>query len=106
MTRDIQKDYFDWLCSMVKDSKPSSRSSYRRLLAYLFSTEFVYVMPMDGNRYEDGINLRYRYGYEHGIADPVIASCLDTSPCSIFEMMVALSTRCEEHIMLNPDAGA
>ena len=34
-----------------------------------------------------------------------IASYLDNTPCSILEMMIALSLRCEEHIMDNPDAG-
>lgn len=105
MTRDIHSDYFDWLCSLVRDSKPSSRSSYKKLLTYLYNVEFVYIMPMDANRYEDGINLRYRFGYEHNIEDPVIASCLDTNPCSILEMMVALAYRCEEHIMFNPSSG-
>lgn len=105
MTRNIQSEYFDWLCSLVRDSKPSSRSSYKKLLMYLFNTEFVYVMPMDSNRYADGLDLRYRFGREHNLEDPVIASCLDTNPCSIFEMMVALSFRCEEHIMFNPLAG-
>lgn len=105
MTPEIQRDYFEWLCSIVRDSKPSSRLSYKKLLSYLFDTEFIYVMPMDGNRYADGIDLRYRYGREHNIGDPIIASCLDTSPCSVFEMMVALSFRCEEHIMFNPSSG-
>jgi hypothetical protein len=72
---------------------------------YLYTTEFVYVMPMDGNRYADGIDLRYRFGYENGIEAPIIASCLDNNPCSIFEMMVALAFRCEEHITYNPGNG-
>lgn len=104
MTRNIYDDYFNWLCSLVQDSKPS-RASYKRLLNYLFDTEFVYVMPMDGNRFADGVNLRYRFGREYGIEDPIIASCLDVRPCSIFEMMVALAFRCEEHIMYNPASG-
>lgn len=106
MARDIYSEYFEWLCSLVRDSKPSSRSSYKKLLSYLYTTEFIYILPMDANRYEDGINLRYRFGYEQGIEDPVIASCLDVNPCSILEMMVALSFRCEEHIMYNPSVGS
>ena len=102
---DVNRDYFEWLCSLVSDSKPNRRASYNHLLEYLYSTEFVYTLPMDGNRYDDGINLRYRFGYEHNIDGPVIASCLDIKPCSIFEMMVALAFRCEEHIMYNPSCG-
>ena len=104
MTRDIHSDYFDWLCSLVNDSKPSHRS-YNLLLEYLHNTEFVYIMPMDGNRFADGINLRYRFGDSMSIDGPVIASCLDDKPCSILEMMVALAVRCEIHIMGDPDVG-
>jgi hypothetical protein len=60
---------------------------------------------MDGNRAEDGINLRYRFGYEKGYEDCQIASCLDTKPCSVLEMLVALAMRCEEHIMDDPALG-
>lgn len=105
ITHDVNQEYFSWLCSIISDSKPSARASYDKLLNYLFDTEFVYVMPMDGNRYDDGINLRYRFGYDMGIDAPVIASCLDIKPCSILEMMVALAFRCEEHITYNPNNG-
>lgn len=105
ISHDVNKDYFEWLCFLVSDSKPNRRVSYRKLLEYLHDTEFVYIMPMDANRYDDGINLRYRFGYENNIEGPVIASCLDFRPCSILEMMVALAFRCEEHIMFNPNNG-
>lgn len=105
MNEDFNSSYFEWLCSLVKDSKPDRRRSYKKLMVYLYHTEFVYIMMMDGNRHEDGINLRYRFGYENGIPDPVIASCLDNSPCSVLEMMVALALRCEEHIMQDPEIG-
>lgn len=104
MTRDLNTEYFEWLCSLIRDSKPMKHVSYRKLMQYLYKEEFIYVLPMDGNRYDDGINLRYRFGYEYNIEDPVIASCLDF-PCSVLEMMVALAFRCEEHIMYNPENG-
>ena len=104
MTRDIQRDYFEWLCKVVGDSK-TSRKSYRKLLWYLHETEFTFILPMDENRCVDGIDLRYRYGDIHGIEDPVIASCLDITPCSILEMMVALALRCESSIMEDPAVG-
>ena len=104
MSYDISNNYFNWLCSLVNDSKPN-RESYYHLLTFLHSVDFMYIIPMDGNRYADGINLRYRYGRERKIEDPVIASCLDNNPCSVLEMMVALAVRCEEFIMYNPDKG-
>ena len=102
ITRDINQEYFQWLCMLIN---PEKASSYQKLLNYLYDTEFVYIMPMDGNRYDDGINLRYRFGYDNNIEDPVIASCLDNKSCSILEMMVALAVRVEESIMQNPDNG-
>lgn len=102
VTRDINKEYFSWLCYLVDERKCQS---YTKLIDYLYKTEFMYILPMDGNRCEDGINLRYRFGYDHGIEDPIIASLLDNKSCSVFEMMVALAVRVEEHIMQNPENG-
>ena len=101
MTRDELIDqYFDWMYRLVVDDRYSNKS-YRRLFARLYDTEFVYTIPMDGNRAEDGIELRYRFGREQNYPDAMIASMLDTTPCSVLEMMIALSIRCEEHIMDN-----
>ena len=105
MTRDELIDqYFDWMYQLVVDDRYSNKS-YRKLFARLYDTEFTYTIPMDGNRAEDGINLRYRFGREQLYSDVMVASCLDDRPCSILEMMIALSIHCEEHIMDDPDVG-
>lgn len=70
--------------------------AYTELLAALHRIPFRYTIPMDGNREADGINLRYRFGYEREYEDYVIAQCLDIPPCSVLEMMTALAIRCEE----------
>ena len=67
--------------------------------------EFEYSIPMDANRYEDGIDLRYKFGREFGYSDSTIANLLDDHECSVLEMMVALSHRCEESIMDDPEIG-
>lgn len=106
MTRHkLNSDYFEWMYHLVYHEKFSKRLSYRKLLAYLHRIEFTYIIGMDGNRAEDGVDLRYRFGYENEIKGPVIASYLDDRPCSVLEMLIALSMRCEEHIMDNPDIG-
>lgn len=104
MIRDeVINEYFDWLFHMVTDKhRYARRISYRKLLILLHSTEFRYSIELDGNRATDGIDLRFRFEMESGI--PKAASFLD-GPCSLFEMMVALSIRCEEHIMDDPDIG-
>lgn len=100
--RELTEAYFQWMCRLVCTGQ---ERSYRTLLRYLHSREFVYSLPMDGNRADDGMDLRYRFGAECDIPNPVIAHELDNKPCSILEMMVALSVRCEEHIMEDPDIG-
>lgn len=98
--------YFTWMCSLVSNRKRYAKQpSYSQLLRLLHEIDFQYILPMDGNRESDGINLRYRFGYEEGYEDSMIATYLDDRPCSVLEMMVALALRCEESIMDNPDFG-
>lgn len=96
---DIAYEYLDWMYDLVCDDQYSKDLGYRKLFGYLYNVEFTYTIPMDGNRYEDGINLRYRFGDERGIDDSLIAASIDAVPCSVLEMIIALSLRCEEQIM-------
>ncbi|MDO5540810.1 MAG: hypothetical protein Q4F83_12210 [Eubacteriales bacterium] len=106
MTRDeLNNAYFEWMYQLVCGEQCSKRLSYRKLLYLLHDMEFTYTIPMDGNRAEDGIDLRYRFGYENAYKSSMIATYLDNQPCSVLEMMVALAIRCEEHIMDDPDIG-
>lgn len=98
-------EYFEWMYQIVCKDRYTRRRSYRKLLIRLFDTEFIYIISMDSNRAEDGINLRYRFGREFGYRDPEIAACLDNRSCSVLEMMVALAIRCEEHILGDADIG-
>lgn len=101
---EIKERYFDWICLRIRtdDRDPED---YSEILRYLFDVSYLYSIPMDGNRYEDGIGLRYRFGEETGIDTAVIASMLDIFPCSMLEMMAAMAIRCEEDLMYNPKYG-
>lgn len=101
----IEDKYFDWLYGIVCSDGYFKKLSFRKLFATLHVTDFEYTIPMDSNRFEDGIDLRYRFGMENGYSQSEIASFLDTRPCSVLEMMIALSLRCEERIMSDPDLG-
>ena len=107
MTRNnnVRDEYLDWMYNIVCDDRYSRNISYRLLFEHLNETEFTYILPMDANRWEDGVNLRYRFGDECGYDNRFIASYLDTKPCSVLEMMIALAVRCEVHIMDNQDLG-
>ena len=99
--REIMNDYFEWMFDLVCKDRFAKTISYRRLLMRLHDTEFIYIIPKDANRAQDGIDLRYRYAYDTGRA--YADSYLD-GPCSVLEMMIALSFKCEE-IMDNAKIG-
>lgn len=92
--------YFDWMRKRVDVDR-----KYTKLLQRLHQIDFTYTISMDGNRYEDGIDLRYRFGRECGYDSLIIATHIDYKPCSVLEMMVALAQRCEETIMSDPEYG-
>ena len=101
---ELNEEYFEWMFRLVCEECHRG-FSYQRLLRYLNNIDFQYFLPMDGNRAEDGIDLRYRFGYEKKYAGSIIATRLDNRPCSVLEMLIALAFRCEEHIMDDPDFG-
>lgn len=106
MTRnELKHAYFEWMCQLVCDDRYSKRTSHHKLVTRLHEIDFEYTIAMDGNRAEDGTDLRYRFAYENGYDGPMIATYLDDRPCSVLEMMIALALRCEEHIMDDPDVG-
>ena len=96
---ELKQEYFEWLCHFI------GCRNHRKLLFFLFSVDFEYSIPMDGNRYEDGINLRYRFADEKGYHYRFITTWIDDVPCSMLEMMVALSLRIEEDITGDPESG-
>lgn len=102
---ELNNRYFHWMYQLVYERHYTKGDSYIRLFNHLHRVPFQFSIGMDGNRAEDGIALRYRFGYEQTYPDPMIACYLDDKQCSVLEMMVALAHRCEEEIMYDPDAG-
>ena len=93
--------YFEWLQSLI-DGNRYSKTPFTKLLTYLHDVVFTWIIPKDDNRAEDGIDLRYRFAIEKDIL--ASKEFLENS-CSVLEMMVALSVRCEEDIMDNARLG-
>lgn len=93
--------YFDWICHIVHKEDDASKN----LLWLIFKKDFRYTMPRDANRESDGLDLRYRFGYECNVPGPIVSTYLDTRPCSVLEAMVALCLRCEETCMANEEHG-
>lgn len=102
----VEKEYIRWLYDMVLGPEDIDKPSYMKLLLRLYNLIFEPVInPMDTSRVIDGENLRYRFGREHGLALDVVEDELCKAPCSVLELLIALSLRCEEQIMDNPAAG-
>jgi len=74
--------YYYWLCSFVPNS-----ALYSQLLFTLYVKEFTYIFVMDGNRAENGLELREQFGIDLG-----------DKPCSILEMIVALAMKIEDQM--------
>lgn len=102
----LRKKYFLWMAQIVGNPQGKyRRKTYRSLLERLNETEFIPFHPMDENRADDGVELRYRFGREEGIPDAEIATNLDNRECSVLEIMVSLAIRMEETITSDPDYG-
>lgn len=93
----IREEYQDWLVHLV------DAEHYSELLAYLGDTEFIFTIGRDSNRAEDGIDLRYRFAFDHGYTNNDISEAFGNERCSVLEMMVALCLRIDGEIMDNMD---
>lgn len=98
---EIQEDYFEWMYAMMCEGRFAPSLSYRKLFEFLHEVEFIYFIPHDENRAKDGMSLRYKFCLMNNCPD--LEEYLD-GPCSVLEMMVALSIKCE-HIKSDPRVG-
>lgn len=98
---ELENEYFEWLVDKVCHDKFADGISFRKLLMHLHRREFTWIMSTDENRADDGINLRRRFFLESDLDDN--SEYLDM-PCSVLEMMIALSMHCEK-IMDDPNYG-
>ena len=98
----INDEYFEYLCELVDTIRFARQNSYKKLLMHLHNIEFTWFVPNDDNRADDGIQLRRRFALDR---DDISLQRYLNGPCSVLEMMVALSVRCEEGTMDNTDYG-
>lgn len=86
--------YLEWLYSQVAagiDKSTVRPTTYWRLLKQLFDKEFVWVVPNDDNRLEDGRDLRYEFIEDQGIQD--VDPHWVRLGCSMLELLVGLARR-------------
>lgn len=83
--------YLQWLYSLVGSVKVKSPSkTYWSLVRQLYTKEFVWLIPNDDNRVEDGKDLRYEFIEKH---DVDVENEWMNMGCSMLEMMIALARR-------------
>lgn len=84
--------YFVWLYRQVASPDITEPSlTYWKLLKELFTKEFVWLIPNDDNRLEDGKELRAEFLREESIHD-VDRGWIELG-CSVLELMIGLSRR-------------
>jgi len=88
----LDEFYFKWLYSQVGSVRQRNTSkTYWSLLRQLYAKEFVWVVPNDDNRVEDGRELRHQFIEDLEIVR-VDRNWMELG-CSFLEMLVALSRR-------------
>jgi hypothetical protein len=89
MREPIEHEYFNWLCAKVLEPRSPT---YSDLLIILHRTEFVWVLPADGHRAEDGLELRFDFLRE---TDHEREEIWMTQPCSMLELLISFAKRAE-----------
>lgn len=92
------RGYFEWLCQKVNGDK-SPYDNFHLLLGELHSESFSWVLDRDRNRALDGIDLRQQYADIYG--EDVTQEVMNI-PCTVLEMLVALSIDIDDQIMGQP----
>lgn len=88
----LDEEYLTWLYGQVAAVKLKNPArTYWNLLRQLYTKEFVWLIPNDDNRVEDGQSLRYEFVDTQKIENP--DPCWMEMGCSMLEMLIALSRR-------------
>ncbi|MBP5594812.1 MAG: hypothetical protein J6Y02_05470 [Pseudobutyrivibrio sp.] len=104
MSSKIRDDYYNWLVDLTC-GWCSRYGNYSNLMSYLYARQFTWTIPHDENRASDGFEMRYRFveqTTEYTYRDVYLYL---THPTNCLEMMTALASGCEEHIMGDPSIG-
>lgn len=88
----LDEAYFQWLYAQVGTVRiKHSSKTYWNLMKILFTKEFVWFVPNDDNRVEDGRELRHEFIEDLGLT-LVDRNWLELG-CSFLEMLIGLSRR-------------
>lgn len=90
MTAPLDDLYLEWLYSQVASVKARAKTkTYWNLMRQLYRKEFVYFVPNDDNRANDGRDLRLRFMEASDISE-VDPNWLRL-PCSMLELIIGMA---------------
>lgn len=93
MAKPLDEAYLSWLYSKVASTRERNPSrTYWNLLRQLYKKEFVWIIPNDDNRIEDGKELRWEFLREANINEIDNTEWMSLG-CSVLELLIALSRR-------------
>jgi hypothetical protein len=91
MAEPLDETYFKWLYGKVAAIRTRDPSrTYWVLFRQMFTKEFVWLIPNDDNRVQDGKDLRHEFLLETGLPQDDL---WDSMGCSFLEMLIALARR-------------
>lgn len=103
MNEPLDELYLVWLYAQVEDpNRKNPRQTFWKLCRALFTTEFIWFVPNDDARIEDGRELRFEFLQDAEIPD-VDADWIDQG-VSYMEMLIAFSRRAAYQDEKNPPA--
>ena len=89
----LDERYFEWVCGLVADPRHREPSkTFYLLMEILYKNPFIWFVPNDHNRAEDGRKLRDEFFKASGLRPDHDWFQLD---CSMLEMLVGLAYRLE-----------
>jgi hypothetical protein len=92
MNDPLAEAYLHWLVEQVRAGDGHQTVTYWDVLRLMHETEFVWLVPNDDNRIQDGLDLRADFLNER--QEPEFLVMIDRfGPCSILEVMIGLSRR-------------
>lgn len=92
MNEPLDELYLGWLYEFIADPEVANPSkTFWKLAHILYTKEFVWFVPNDDNRAEDGRQLRYEFIEDLGL-DDIDPDWLGLG-CSMLELLIGLSRR-------------
>lgn len=89
----LDEQYLTWLYARIGSVKETRKElTYWYLFKLLYTKEFVWLIPNDDNRVEDGRYLRYEFLDEVDVSGNVDPNWMGLG-CSVLEMLMGVANR-------------